>query len=72
MRFGNYVDWLLMTSALSLAPVPVLSLPVGRTAAGLPVGMQVGPLHTVHVCSVGAAHVHVSVTGIRICLSSSF
>ena len=43
-RFTNYVDWLLMTSALSLAPVPALSLPVGLTAAGLPVGIQVvGP-----------------------------
>ncbi len=43
-RFSNYSEWLLMASAWSLAPVPALALPVGRTAAGLPVGLQlVGP-----------------------------
>ncbi len=44
VRFSNYSEWLLMASAWSLAPVPALALPVGRTAAGLPVGLQlVGP-----------------------------
>ncbi len=44
VRFRNYSEWLLMASALSLANVPALSLPVGFTAAGLPVGLQlVGP-----------------------------
>ncbi|KAK9825914.1 hypothetical protein WJX81_005853 [Elliptochloris bilobata] len=44
VRFSNYSEWLLMTSSLSLAPVPALSLPVALTGNGLPVGLQiVGP-----------------------------
>ncbi len=41
---GDYVAWLAITFALTLTACPVLALPAGFTAAGLPVGLQiVGP-----------------------------
>ncbi|EKV32340.1 Amidase [Caenispirillum salinarum AK4] len=40
VRFDNYVDWLAITFAITLTSCPALSLPAGRTAAGLPVGVQ--------------------------------
>jgi len=39
-RFATYVDWLAITSAITLTSCPALSLPCGRTRAGLPVGLQ--------------------------------
>lgn len=43
-RFDNYIDWIGITYALTLTSCPVLSLPCGFTASGLPVGLQViGP-----------------------------
>jgi amidase len=43
-RFETYVDWITITSALTLTARPVLALPAGFTSAGLPVGLQVvGP-----------------------------
>ena len=44
-RFDNYVDWLGMTFVLTLTPpCPSASVPVGFTASGLPVGLQIlGP-----------------------------
>ena len=39
--FGNYVDWLMPTSILSLTNCPSLSIPCGFTeTSGLPVGLQ--------------------------------
>ncbi len=43
-RFPSYIDWVTITYALTLTGCPVLSLPCGFTASGLPVGLQiVGP-----------------------------
>jgi len=39
-RFEHYVDWLRLTSAITLVGCPVVALPGGFTAAGLPVGLQ--------------------------------
>nr|WP_184043573.1 amidase family protein [Roseospira visakhapatnamensis] len=39
-RLETYVDWLGLTSTLTLTACPVISLPCGTTAAGLPVGLQ--------------------------------
>ena len=40
----NYVDWLLLTFALTLTACPAISVPCGFTESGLPVGLQlVGP-----------------------------
>lgn len=39
--FDNYVDWLVMTFAITLTTCPAISVPCGFTAAGLPVGLQI-------------------------------
>jgi amidase len=45
-RFNNYVEWLAIVYAITLAGAPALSLPCGFTRAGLPVGLQmVGRVH---------------------------
>lgn len=40
-KFDNYVQWLAIAYAITLACCPALSLPCGFTACGLPVGLQV-------------------------------
>jgi amidase len=40
-RFDDYVEWLGIVYAITLACCPSLSLPCGFTASGLPVGVQV-------------------------------
>jgi amidase len=40
-KFDNYVEWLAIVYAITLACCPALSLPCGFTASGLPVGLQV-------------------------------
>src|SRR5580693_4899517 len=43
-KFDNYVEWLGIVYAITLACCPALSLPCGFTATGLPIGLQmVGP-----------------------------
>lgn len=45
-RFGNYVDWMLVTALVTLTSCPAISIPCGFTASGLPVGLQlVAPSH---------------------------
>jgi amidase len=40
VRFDNYVEWLRITSAITLSSCPVVAMPCSRTGDGLPVGMQ--------------------------------
>jgi amidase len=40
-KFGNYVEWLAIAYAITLACCPALSLPCGFTAEGLPIGLQI-------------------------------
>jgi amidase len=39
-KFDNYVEWLAIVYAITLACCPALSLPCGFTGSGLPVGLQ--------------------------------
>ena len=39
-EFGNYVDWLYITFAITLTGCPAISVPCGFTETGLPVGLQ--------------------------------
>jgi amidase len=39
-KFSNYIEWLGIVYAITLACCPALSLPCGFTASGLPVGLQ--------------------------------
>lgn len=41
VKFDNYVAWIGITFALTLTACPVLSVPAGFTASGLPVGIQI-------------------------------
>jgi amidase len=41
VRFEGYMGWLILTYALSITTCPVMALPCGFTAGGLPVGLQV-------------------------------
>jgi len=38
---ANYVEWLRITSAITLTASPVVALPAGTTSEGLPVGLQI-------------------------------
>jgi amidase len=40
-KFDNYIEWLAIAYAITLACCPGLSLPCGFTVEGLPVGLQV-------------------------------
>jgi len=44
-RFATYVSWLAPTFAITLLGCPALSLPVGFTKSGLPVGLQLVAAH---------------------------
>jgi amidase len=39
-RFDNYVDWIMITSVITLTLCPAASIPCGFTKSGLPVGLQ--------------------------------
>ncbi len=40
-QFDTYIDWLSITYGLTLLGLPVISIPCGMTADGLPVGIQI-------------------------------
>jgi amidase len=40
-KFDNYVEWLAIVYAITLACCPALSMPCGFTSEGLPVGLQI-------------------------------
>jgi amidase len=47
VKLEGYMGWLALTCALTITACPVLALPGGFTAGGLPVGLQVaGPLRS--------------------------
>ena len=41
VQFGNYLDWMVLSWALTVTQCPAMSVPVGFTSAGLPVGLQI-------------------------------
>jgi amidase len=43
-KLENYIDWIAPTFAVSLVTLPATSVPAGRSANGLPIGLQIiGP-----------------------------
>jgi amidase len=40
-QFDTYIDWLAITYSLTMLGVPVMAIPCGMTASGLPVGIQI-------------------------------
>lgn len=46
-QLNTYIDWISITFFVSLTGCPVLAMPCGRTAEGIPIGFQiVGPPHS--------------------------
>ena len=41
VRFETYIDWLVLTFAITLTSCPAISVPCGFTKSGLPVGLQI-------------------------------
>lgn len=41
VTFETYIDWMAITWGLTVVSLPVLAIPCGVTAAGLPVGLQI-------------------------------
>lgn len=41
VRFDNYVQWINITSVISLTGCPAISVPAGFSAGGLPIGLQI-------------------------------
>ena len=41
VQFGNYLDWMVLSWALTVTQCPAMSVPIGFTSAGLPVGLQI-------------------------------
>lgn len=40
-RFDNYLQWMQICCAITLTTLPVISMPAGFTADGLPIGLQI-------------------------------
>jgi amidase len=40
VKFKSYIDWLILTLAITMTACPAVSMPAGFTASGLPVGLQ--------------------------------
>jgi len=65
VKFGNYVEWLAIAYAVTLACCPALSLPCGFTAQGLPVGLQIVAPPRAEARILGAAKLLEDMLGVR-------
>ena len=64
-KFDNYVEWLGIVYAITLACCPALSLPCGFTASGLPVGLQMVAPSRGEAALLAGARVLEDILGIR-------
>jgi amidase len=64
VRFDNYVEALRITSALTLTACPVIAIPCGFAAAGLPVGIQLAGPHGGEAALLSAAAAIEAVLGV--------
>ncbi|WP_375784187.1 amidase [Bradyrhizobium sp. Pha-3] len=63
--FDNYVEWLGIVYAITLACCPALSLPCGFTASGLPVGLQMVAKPRAEAQLLAGAKVLEDILGVR-------
>ncbi len=63
-KFDNYVDWLLISSAITLTSCAAISLPCGFTASGRPVGLQLVGRPRGEAALLGAAALFEDMMGI--------
>ena len=64
-KFDNYVEWLGIVYAITLACCPALSLPCGFTASGLPVGLQMAARPRGEAALLAGAKVLEDILGLR-------
>ena len=64
-KFDNYVEWLGIVYAITLACCPALSLPCGFTASGLPVGLQMVAKPRAEADLLAGARVLEDILGVR-------
>jgi len=64
-KFDNYVQWLGIVYAITLACCPALSLPCGFTASGLPVGLQMAAQPRGEAHLLAGAKVLEDILGVR-------
>ncbi|MBR0934566.1 amidase [Bradyrhizobium jicamae] len=64
-KFDNYVEWLGIVYAITLACCPALSLPCGFTATGLPVGLQMVAKPRAEAQLLAGAKVLEDILGVR-------
>jgi amidase len=64
-KFDNYVEWLGIVYAITLACCPALSLPCGFTASGLPVGLQMVAKPHAEAGLLAGARVLEDILGVR-------
>ena len=64
-KFDNYVEWLGIVYAITLACCPALSLPCGFTASGLPVGLQIVAPSRSEASLLAGARVLEDILGVR-------
>ena len=64
-QFDNYVEWLAIVYAITLACCPALSLPCGFTASGLPVGLQLVAASRGEARLLAGARVLEDILGVR-------
>ncbi|MBM3560172.1 MAG: amidase [Alphaproteobacteria bacterium] len=63
--FDNYVDWMYIAYAVTLAACPAISVPCGFTKSGLPVGLQLVAPPRGEAALLGAARVLEQMTGLE-------
>jgi len=54
-RFENYVDWFMITYAITLTACPAISVPCGFTSDGRPIGLQIVAPARAEAALLGAA-----------------
>jgi len=64
-KFDNYVEWLGIVYAITLACCPALSLPCGFTATGLPIGLQMVAAPRGEAALLAGAKVLEDILGLR-------
>ncbi len=63
VRFDNYLEWMEICSAITLTGCPVVCVPCGFTADGLPVGLQVVGPPRADRAVLSVAHMYARATG---------
>jgi amidase len=64
-KFDNYVEWLGIVYAITLACCPALSLPCGFTSTGLPIGLQIVAAPRAEGALLAGAKVLEDILGLR-------